>query len=77
MSDTSTIKAILLSASEVSQLLGVGKSLFYSMHSTGAFGPLPIRLGRRTLWRRQELEEWVAAGAPPRDQWLQIKEAEK
>jgi len=28
--------------------------------------PAPVRLGKRTLWRIQDLEAWVASGCPPR-----------
>jgi predicted DNA-binding transcriptional regulator AlpA len=26
--------------------------------------PKPVRLGRRRLWDRRKLQEWVAAGCP-------------
>ena len=31
--------------------------------------PAPIKLGGRTLWRTQELGEWVASGCPDRRTW--------
>ena len=60
---------LLVSAKEAARLCGVGRSLWYSMHSSGELGPLPIKLGKRTLWRRQELEEWVRVGCPERTRW--------
>ena len=65
---------LLLDADQAASLLNVGRSLFYSMHSSGQLGPLPVRLGRRTLWRREELKRWVDAGCLPRDQWVKIKQ---
>lgn len=62
---------LLLSADAAATLLGVGRSHFYGLHSSGRLGPMPIRLGRRTLWSRQELEEWVKCGCPGRQQWIQ------
>lgn len=31
--------------------------------------PRPVRIGRSTLWRLDELRAWVAAGCPRRDEW--------
>jgi predicted DNA-binding transcriptional regulator AlpA len=31
--------------------------------------PRPVRIGRSTLWRLDELREWVTAGCPRRDEW--------
>ena len=32
--------------------------------------PQPIRIGRSTFWRSEELRAWVAAGCPRRKDWL-------
>jgi predicted DNA-binding transcriptional regulator AlpA len=68
---------LLLSAVDAAKLISVGRSHFYALHSSGRLGPMPIRLGRRILWNRRELESWVAAGCPARGQWLQMIEAKK
>ncbi len=31
--------------------------------------PRPVRIGRSTLWRVDELREWVTAGCPRREEW--------
>jgi hypothetical protein len=31
--------------------------------------PRPMRIGRATLWRTEELRAWVDAGCPRREQW--------
>lgn len=31
--------------------------------------PQPMRIGRSTLWRVDELREWVEAGCPRRAEW--------
>lgn len=31
--------------------------------------PRPVRIGRSTLWRADELRDWVAAGCPRRAEW--------
>jgi len=68
---------LLLDAGEVARLLGISRSNFYSLLSSGQIGPEPIHLGKRTLWKRAELEAWVRADCPTRDKWLVLKETEK
>ena len=62
--------SLLISADESAQMLGIGRTLFYSMHSSGRLGPMPIKLGRRSLWNRKEVEDGVELGCPARKQWL-------
>jgi predicted DNA-binding transcriptional regulator AlpA len=31
--------------------------------------PRPVRIGRSTLWRADELRCWVASGCPRRSEW--------
>jgi len=67
--------ALLLSAKDAGELLGIGERFLWSMHSSGELGPLPIRLGKRTLWSRFELTDWVKARCPRREEWINRKEA--
>lgn len=60
---------LLCSAADAAKLLGIGKSLFYSMHSTGRLGPMPVVFNSKKLWSISELQAWVAAGCPIRDNW--------
>ena len=66
------IKLLLLSAKNAAELLDVSKGHYYALHNSGRLGPLPIRLGRRTLWSRIELEAWVTNGCPARRQWQEL-----
>jgi excisionase family DNA binding protein len=67
------MESLLLSAEDAALLLGVGRTLLYSMHSSGRLGPMPVKLGRRVLWNRKELEAWTEAGCPVRKQWQNKK----
>ncbi len=73
MPTQTAIKSILLSASEAAALLGIGRSLFYSLHSEGKI-PAPRRLGGRVLWSKQELEQWINNNCPNRQKWESIKD---
>ena len=64
----SSLQPLLVSAKEAARICGIGRSLWCSLQSAGRV-PMPIRLGRRTLWRVAELAEWVEAGCPPRHIW--------
>lgn len=57
-----------LAAGEVAVLLGVSTRHVWAMHSAAQL-PRPVKLGHSTRWNRLELEQWLAAGAPPRDRW--------
>ena len=59
---------LLLDAKAAAKVCGVSRSHFLAMHSAGKV-PLPVRLGRRTLWRADELADWISAGCPARDRW--------
>lgn len=67
--DGKQVDSLLLSVKNAAKLLGIGSSHFWGLHSSGRLGPLPIKLGRRTLWIRRDLEKWIDAGCPSRKQW--------
>jgi predicted DNA-binding transcriptional regulator AlpA len=66
------VEPLLLSAVEAASLCGVSRSHWLALHSSGRT-PLPLKLGNRTLWSREELREWTKAGCPSREKWLSIK----
>ncbi|MHC4658541.1 MAG: helix-turn-helix transcriptional regulator [Planctomycetota bacterium] len=66
---TKASEALLVSASTASKLIGVSRSHFYGLHSSGRLGPMPVKLGKRSLWSRQELADWTARRCPARDRW--------
>ena len=59
---------LLLSARELGALLGVNRSTIWTWHSSGRI-PLPVKIAGTTRWRKTEIEEWIAAGCPPRVRW--------
>lgn len=44
------------------------------MDRNGQLGPRPIKLGRRRVFLRSEIQEWLAARAPDRLVWSARKE---
>lgn len=61
-----------LSAAQAAEFYGVSRSLWWKLHAASQL-PDPIRLGRRVLWLRSELDAWVRHGAPSRERWRAIR----
>ena len=54
-------------------LCAISRAQWYKLFNSGRT-PLPIRLGeRRPVYLISELDAWLKAGAPPRDQWERTK----
>jgi predicted DNA-binding transcriptional regulator AlpA len=68
------IAPLLLDAAAAAKMIGVSRAHLYGLHSSRRLGPMPVRLGKRTLWRRDELETWVARDCPSRQQWQSMKD---
>ena len=65
-------EAILLDAENAARLCGLSQSTWQRLSNAGRV-PAPIKLGRRSLWSRVELESWAAMGCPNREQWNRMK----
>lgn len=54
--------------SEVARILGISVRHVWALLAEDRL-PRPVRLGRSTLWRLEELRKWVEAGCPRREEW--------
>ena len=68
MTDTLQPEPLLLDAAGLARQLSVSRSALYQWLASGRV-PSPVKLGRRALWRFDEIRQWVAAGCPPRSKW--------
>jgi len=68
-----TLTPLLVDVAGASKLLGVGKSLFYQMASTGSLGPTPVEFNSKRLYSVLELRSWVEHKCPPREKWIEIQ----
>lgn len=59
---------ILLTAPHAAALCGKSLRTWRTWDAAG-FIPQPVRIGRSTFWRADELREWVKAGCPKRPVW--------
>jgi predicted DNA-binding transcriptional regulator AlpA len=74
--ETTAHIALLVDADSGAALLGISRRHFWALHSSGRLGPLPVKLGKRTMWVRAELQEWTASRCPSREQWLNTRKVE-
>ena len=59
---------LLVDAKAAAEFCGKSLRTWRSWDSAGLI-PNPVRIGRSTLWRIEELRAWVAAGCPCRKDW--------
>lgn len=59
---------LLLTATMAGKLCSKSLRTWRTWDAAGRI-PRPIRIGRSTLWRANELHDWVAAGCPRRADW--------
>jgi predicted DNA-binding transcriptional regulator AlpA len=60
--------ALLVTAKQAASMCGKSLRTWRTWDAAGLI-PRPVRIGRSTLWRVDELREWVAAGCPCRQEW--------
>jgi len=62
------LEPLLLTAKQSAAICGKSLRTWRTWDSAGWI-PQPVRIGRSTLWRANELREWVVAGCPRRKEW--------
>ncbi len=60
--------ALLIDTREVARLLNVCDRTVFGMNKDGRM-PKSVKIGNAVRWNREELQAWVNAGCPPRDNW--------
>ena len=68
--------ALVVSAKELAKLLAVSLRHIRRLNSSGRL-PAPVRIGGSVRWRLSEIEEWLKAGCPSRQEFETRKEAGK
>ena len=70
--EAASLRVLGIEAAQAARLCGISRATWYSLRKAGRV-PRPVRLGRRVLWRVEELREWMAAGCPPLSRWDTLK----
>jgi predicted DNA-binding transcriptional regulator AlpA len=66
--NTTPPQQLLVTAKQAARMCGRSLRTWRTWDSGGLI-PQPVRMGRATLWRVDELRAWVEAGCPRRDAW--------
>ena len=66
--DAALSQQLLVTAKQAARMCGKSLRTWRSWDAAGWI-PQPVRIGRSTLWRADELREWVAVGCPRRQEW--------
>jgi hypothetical protein len=66
----------LIAWAKLPAVLDSSRQSMERMRQNGAFGPEILRLNKKLVVRRTELEAWVAAGLPDRASWQAMRIAE-
>ena len=64
---------LLLTTRDVCQRLNISRTTLHQIRHTGAFAPTVHKLAGKLLVRADELEQWVEAGLPHRNEWRNEK----
>jgi predicted DNA-binding transcriptional regulator AlpA len=62
------LEPLLINAKTAARLCSKSVRTWRSWDAAGRI-PRPLRIGRSTLWRADELRAWVSAGCPRRQEW--------
>ena len=69
---TGGLPPLMLRAPEAAALCAVSVRTWRGWDAAGKI-PQPIRIGRSTMWRTEELQAWIAAGCPRRKEWEDLQ----
>lgn len=62
--ETRPVPAVqLITTEELAEILGMSKRTIWRLLSAGQI-PQPVRIGRSTRWRRDEVQRWIDSGCP-------------
>jgi predicted DNA-binding transcriptional regulator AlpA len=63
-----SLQPLLLNARQSAELCGLSEATWWRLHAA-AKCPAPVKIGKSTRWRVEELRAWTEAGCPDRQTW--------
>lgn len=67
--------AIAIDAIALAELLGLSVRTIRRLDASGKL-PQPVKIGGAVRWRREEINAWLAADCPDRQQWESMRAQE-
>jgi len=65
-------QTLLIPDTAAARLTGVSRAHWHRLRAAGKL-PSPVRLGRKVLWRRLEIEAWISTGCPDARTWAAMQ----
>ena len=59
----------LLAGRDAALVCGVTPRLWRLWNKMG-YTPMPVKIGKLLFWKHQELDAWIEAGCPRREDWI-------
>lgn len=72
--DTTAPDALLIPDTAAAGMAGISRAHWHRLRAAGKIGPSAVRLGRKVLYRRQEVEDWIAAGCVDARTWEAMRQ---
>jgi excisionase family DNA binding protein len=63
---------LLIPDTAAAALAGVSRATWQRLRAAGKLPPA-VRLGRKVLWRREEIAAWIAGGCPDMATWAAMQ----
>ena len=67
---------LTVDAKRLARLLGQSLRTIRTWDASGKL-PQPLRIGGRVVWRLEEINAWLEAGAPRRTEWNAIRKQQR
>jgi predicted DNA-binding transcriptional regulator AlpA len=68
------VDPLLIPDTAAAALAGLSRAHWHRLRAAGKVPP-SVRLGRKVLWRRLEIEAWIGAGCPEARTWAAMHAA--
>ncbi len=69
---TQNVAQMLLNYRQTAEFLGISVNHLIRLNNAEKI-PAPIRMGKSIRFNQQELQNWINAGGPSRNQWQRMK----
>jgi len=76
-SSAAAVAPLLVGGREAARLIGLSPASFYRLRAAGGFGPAPVRLGGRVVFKVAEITDWVNANCPDARTWRALRAAQR
>lgn len=71
------IPRLALTAEEAAETIGIAVRTWWAWDRQGRVPEPDLRWGKVVRWRVATIDQWLAAGAPDRETWATLKQADR